>query len=121
MSGKENNLKEKFKKALISTAKVISDDYKLNIKDVEKNLSSKNTKFFEIDNLTDKSDFIRLRAETDSAAIKKKFFDKKIFDKNLPKKPSCKSLYNIAEKIRYEILGSKMLKGVEKNLTEDYY
>ena len=32
MSNKENNFKEKFKQALISTAKVISDDYKLDIK-----------------------------------------------------------------------------------------
>ena len=29
--GKENNIKEKFKQALISTVKVISDDYKINI------------------------------------------------------------------------------------------
>ena len=51
MSNKENNIKEKFRQALISTAKVISDDYKLNIKDIDKNLSSKNVKFFEIDNI----------------------------------------------------------------------
>jgi cobaltochelatase CobT len=121
MSNKENNIKEKFRQALISTAKVISDDYKLNIKDIDKNLSSKNVKFFEIDNLTNKSDFIKLRAEADSAAVKKKFFDKNIFTKNLPNNPSCKSLYNIAEKIRYELLGGKMLKGVKKNLTENYY
>ena len=38
----------------------------------------------------------------------------------MPKNPSCKSLYNIAEKIRYEILGGKMLKGIEKNLSENY-
>ena len=76
MSNKENNIKEKFRQALISTAKVISDDYKLNIKDIDKNLSSKNVKFFEIDNLTNKSDFIKLRAEADSAAVKKNFLIK---------------------------------------------
>ena len=32
MSNKENNFKEHFKQALISTSKVISDDYKLDIK-----------------------------------------------------------------------------------------
>ena len=56
----------------------------------------------------------------DSTALKKKFSDKKIFNKNLPKNPSCKSLYDIAEKIRYEILGGKMLKGIEKNFNENY-
>ena len=38
----------------------------------------------------------------------------------MPNNPSCKSLYNIAEKIRYELLGGKMLKGVKKNLSENY-
>ena len=38
----------------------------------------------------------------------------------MPKNPSYKSLYNIAEKIRYETLGGKMLKGVRKNLRENY-
>ena len=59
MSDKENNFKEKFRQALISTAKVISDDYKFDTKNVDKNLSSKNIKFFEIGNLSNKSDFIK--------------------------------------------------------------
>ena len=45
---KEDNFKEKFKQALISTIKVISDDYKPNID--KKNASSKNLNFFEFDN-----------------------------------------------------------------------
>ncbi len=115
---KEDNFKEKFKQALISTVKVISDDYKPN-KD-NKNSSSKNINFFELDNLSSKHDFIRFRAEADSEALKKKFSDKKIYQKNLPKNSSCKSLYDIAEKTRYELLGSKMLKGISKNLNENY-
>ena len=50
MNKKEDNLKEKFKQALISTVKVISDDYKLE-KEISRNLSSKNYNFFELDNL----------------------------------------------------------------------
>tara|TARA_B110000971_G_scaffold61040_1_gene62289 strand:+ start:286 stop:2094 length:1809 start_codon:yes stop_codon:yes gene_type:complete len=120
MNNKENNLKEQFKQALISTAKVISEDYKIDIKKVDKDLSSKEIDFFDVTNLTNKHDFIRLRAETDSGALKKKFSNKEIFNKNLPKNPSCRSLYNIAEKIRYEVLGGKMLKGIGKNLSENY-
>ena len=120
MSNKENNFKEKFKQALISTAKVISDDYKVDEVVLNKRLNLKKTDFFDITNLSNKHDFIRLRAETDSNALKKKFSNQKIFNKNLPNNPSCKSLYNIAEKIRYELLGSKMLKGVGKNLSENY-
>ena len=120
MSNKENNFKEKFKQALISTAKVISDDYKLDINKTDKSLNSKKVDYFDITNLSNKKDFIKLRAETDSTALKKKFSNKEIFNKNLPKNESCKSLYSIAEKIRYEVLGGKMLKGIKKNLDENY-
>ncbi|KRP05646.1 MAG: cobalamin biosynthesis protein CobT [Pelagibacteraceae bacterium BACL20 MAG-120920-bin64] len=120
MSTKESNFKEQFKQALISTAKVISEDYKLDVKKLDKELSAKKIDFFDVTNLSNKNDFIRLRAETDSGALKKKFSNKEIFNKNLPNNPSCKSLYNITEKIRYEVLGGKMLKGVGKNLNENY-
>ena len=115
---KEDNFKEQFKQALISTAKVISDDYRPNIN--KKNSSSKNLDFFELDNLGNKHNFIRLRAETDSGALKKKFSNKEIYKKNLPINSSYRSLYDIAEKIRYELLGSKMLKGISKNFNENY-
>ena len=91
MSSKEDNFKEQFKQALISTAKVISDDYKLDIKKLDKDLNNKKTGFFDVTNLSNKSDFVRLRAETDSDALKKKFSNKEIFNKNLPNNPSCKS------------------------------
>ena len=120
MSNKEDNFKEQFKQALISTAKVISEDYKIDTKKIDNDLRSKQIDFFDVTNLSNKDDFTRLRAETDSGALKKKFSNKKIFNKNLPNNPSCKSLYNIAEKIRYEVLGGKMLKGVGKNLSENY-
>jgi cobaltochelatase CobT len=120
MSNKEDNFKEQFKQALLSTAKVISEDYKLDAKKIDKDLSSKKIDFFDVINLSDKNDFIRLRAETDSGALKKKFSNKEIFNKNLPNNPSYRSLYNIAEKIRYEVLGGRMLKGVKKNLNENY-
>ena len=115
---KEDNFKEKFKQALISTIKVISDDYKPNID--KKNASSKNLNFFELDNLSSRHDFIRLRAKADSEALKKKFSNKEIYRKNLPSNSSYRSLYDISEKIRYELLGSKMLKGISKNFNENY-
>ena len=77
MSNKENNFKEQFKQALISTAKVISEDYKLDIKKIDKDLKSKKKDFFDVTNLSNKNDFIRLRAETDSGALKKNFPTKK--------------------------------------------
>ena len=67
MSTKENNLKEKFKIALTSTAKVIADDFEIKQKNSEEK-KVKEFNFVEIDNITSPSDFIRLRAETDSSA-----------------------------------------------------
>ena len=119
MSDKIANLKEKFRLALTSTAKVISDDIGLANKS-PKNDKKKDIESIEIDNLTKPSDFIKLRAETDSFALKKKFSNETVYKKNLPSNNSSKSLYNIAEKIRYEALGSKMLKGIEKNFQENY-
>ena len=116
---KEDNFKEKFKEALISTLKVISDDYKINEND-KKNLKSKNFNFLEIDNLKNKEDYNKIRAETDSEALKRKFSNNNIFNKNSPSNSSCKLLYNISEKIRYELLGTKMLKGISRNLKNNY-
>ena len=45
MSNKADNFKEQFRQALISTAKVISEDYKLDIKKNNKNLESKKIDF----------------------------------------------------------------------------
>ena len=70
---KSDNLKEKLKQALTSTARVISDD--LNVKEnLENNKSSKKFDFFNLENLNSKSDFIKARAESDSSALKKKIF-----------------------------------------------
>src|SRR5210317_269721 len=119
MSDKETNLKEKLRQALASTIRVISDDLEIKKKNKD-NKSSNKFDFFELDNLNSKIDFIKARAEADSSALKRKFSNDEIYKKNLPNNSSCKSLYAIAEKIRYETLGGKMLKGIEKNLKDNY-
>ena len=114
---KEDSIKEKFKQALQSTYKVISDDYKVvkNKKNDEKVYD-----IGEIDNINDKNQFKKLRAETDSEALKRRFSNRKLLDKNNPQNPSCRTLYQLAEKVRYELLGSEMLKGISKNFRENY-
>jgi len=118
-SNKDVNLKEKLKQALGSTIRVISEDFIISNKKIE----IRNTKkfdSFEIEKLDTDVDFIKARADADSSALKKKFSDEIIYRKNLPKNTSCKLLYSIAEKIRYESIGSKMLKGIKTNLTNNY-
>ena len=119
MSNKETNLKEKLRQALTSTIRVISDDID-NKKQAKDKKDSSKFDLFELDNLNNKSDFIRARAEADSSALKKKFSNDKIYNQNQPSNSNCKSLYAIAEKVRYETLGGKMLIGIEKNLKDNY-
>jgi len=119
MYKKEENFKEKFRQALISTAKVISDDYKP-LKNKKKKLDMNSFELLELEDLNDINDFIKFRAESDSAALKKKFSNKEIYQKNIPNSSSRRSLYEVSEKIRYEFLGSQMLKGISKNLKENY-
>ncbi len=116
---KDQNIKEKFKQALISTIKVISDDYNKDIK-IKKEKISNNFDFIEVEKLENLQNYIKLRAEADSEALKLKFSDKETYHQNAPKNSSCKRLYDISERLRYEILGSKMLKGVSKNLKDNY-
>ena len=80
MSDKIANLKEKFRLALTSTAKVISDDIGF-VNKSSKNDKKKDLESIEIDNLTKPSDFIKLRAETDSSALKKKFSNVTVYKK----------------------------------------
>ena len=67
---KEEALKEKFKIALTSTIKVISEKDKVEVNFENKNLSSKNLHFFDLDNLRNIDDYTKIRAETDSEALK---------------------------------------------------
>jgi len=72
-NNKSENLKEKLKQALTSTARVISDDLALK-EELNQNKSSKKFDFFNLEDLNSKNDFIKARAESDSLALKKKVF-----------------------------------------------
>ena len=115
---KEDNFKEKFKLALLSTANAIADDYSPN--NDKKNKKKSKIDLFELDKLESRSDFVKYRAEIDSGALKRKFSNTEIFRNNFPQNSSYKQLYELSEKIRCEILGSKILKGVGSNLKENY-
>ena len=114
-------LKERFKSAVSSTVKAISENFDLEIK-FGNNVSSKKNSLNlpEVANLKKLQDFTNLRAFADSEALKIKYTDEKIFLKNEPRGAMSKALYAIAEKIRYEKIGSDKLKGVKNNITQCY-
>ena len=120
MDKKKEILEEQIKYALTSAYKVISNqlkDDKLN----DKTFNNKNLDFSEIKDLKDKNDYIKLRASTDSKALKLRFCNNTIFFKNHPRNPALKSIYELSEIARCEILGSKMLNGIKINLENNYY
>ena len=82
-NNKSENLKEKFKQALQSTAKAISGDFQIQ-RNSQENKGTKKLDFLDIDNLNTKKDFVKARAYSDSFALKKKFSNEQIYIKNLP-------------------------------------
>lgn len=114
-------LKERFKSAVSSTVKAISENFDLEIK-FGNNLSSKENSLNlpEVASLKKLQDFTNLRAFADSEALKIKYTNKKIYLENEPRGSMSKALYAIAEKIRYEKIGSDKLKGVKNNIIQCY-
>ena len=116
---KNEEYREKIKQALISTFNAISkkyDNFKNNKEDDKEKLS-----FLENENINLKKNFLNIRANSDTEALKIRYSDQNILIKNSPKKRLEKNLYELSEKIRYEYLGSKNFNGVKKNIDNFYY
>ena len=114
-------LKERFQSAVSSAVKTISENFNLDIKFNNNTSSKKNSlNLPEITNLKSLQDITNLRAFADSEALKIKYTNENIYIKNEPKGSMAKSLYAIAEKIRYEKIGSNKLKGVGNNIIQGY-
>ena len=114
-------LKERFKSAVSSAVKAISENFDLEIKFGNSLGTKKNSLSLpDIVNLKKLQDFTNLRAFADSEALKIKHTDEKIYIKNQPEGSMARSLYAIAEKIRYEKIGSDELKGIKNNITLCY-
>jgi len=114
-------LKERFKSAISSAVKAISENFEIEIKFGDKIDSKKNcVNLPEIINLKNLQDFTRLRARADSEALKIKYTDKKTYLEKEPKGAMAKALYAIAEQIRYEKIGANKLKGVKNNIIQSY-
>ena len=107
---------EKFKNAVFSTAKAIA----------RKSLSLEDQKQLEkitvpkIISINNHEEMLEARANADSEALRIRHSDEAIFKKNEPKGTVSKSLYKIAEKIRYEKIGSDQYIGIENNLNNFY-
>ncbi len=120
---KKESLLEVFKSALTSTIRSISEkkDCEINF-GKSTNPSNKNNiiNLPELKKVESTKDFSLIRAMADSEALRLKYSDNKIFEKYEPKGTISRKLYKIAEKIRYEKIGSDTFFGVKKNLFSQY-
>ncbi len=106
---------EKYKNAIHSTAKAIA----------RSNFKEKREKFDKISkpkiiSAENKDEILEARVLSDSEALKIKYSDDNILNKNQPTGTISKTIYNIAEKIRYEKIGSDQYKGIESNINQFY-
>ena len=122
MQKKEDRL-EVFKSALISTVRSISKKKDCEVKfGKPPNLKDSNKivnlpDFSKVDNI---NDFSLIRAKADSEALRLRYSNSDIFEEYEPKGEMSRKLYKIAEKIRYEKIGSENFLGVKKNLFSKY-
>ena len=107
---------EKFKNAVFSTAKAIARK-SLSLEDQKQLDKVTAPKIISINN---REEMLEARANADSEALRIRHSDEAIFKKNEPKGTVSKSLYKIAEKIRYEKIGSDQYIGIQNNLNNFY-
>ena len=102
---------ENFKQALTSTIKSISEISDCNISfGKQSKIDNKNASLPEIKNLKKLEDFYSIRAKADSEALRLKYSNIDVFNSYKPKGSKASKLYEIAEKIRYEKIGSDQFK-----------
>ena len=121
MGKKVENL-ENFKIAITSTIKSIIGEQNIDVIFGNEN-KRKNINTIElpiIQSIDNKIDYIKVRALADSEALKLRCSNKKIYNSFAPQGNISKLLYAVAEKIRYENIGSSYFKGIKKNLNQYY-
>ncbi len=119
---KKEELIQNFKTAIASTTKSVS-----NVKDIEVvfgneklKTNKKIIKLPDLENINEKIDYTKARALADSEALKVRYSSEKILKTYEPEGNISKKLYHIAEKIRYEKLGSEEFKGIKNNIDKFY-
>jgi len=119
---KKAEVLENFKKAITSTIKSIIGDQHIEVMfggDVAKK-NKKTINLPSLKNIDSKVDYIKTRALADSEALRLKFSDPNIYNSFKPQGNISKLLYAVAEKIRYENIGSSYFKGINENINFFY-
>ena len=119
---KKTEILEHFKTAIGSTIKSLSNSEDIEVSFGKRGLKSKKNliQLPDIEQTNNKINYSQIRALADSESLKLRFSDNKIFKSYEPEGNISKKLYKIAEKIRFEKLGSDQFKGVKNNIQKYY-
>ena len=119
---KKSEILENFKTAIGSTVKSLSNSENVEVSFGNQNFESKKNsiKLPEVEQVNNKINYNQIRALADSKSLRLRFSDNKTFKSFEPDGNISKKLYKVAEKIRYEKIGSDQFKGVKNNI-EKYY
>ena len=119
---KKTEVLENFKTAIGSTVRTLSNSENIEISFGNENLKSEKTyvRLPNIEQVDNKFNYDQIRALADSESLKIRYSDTDTFKSYEPDGNISKKLYKIAEKIRFEKLGSDKFKGVKSNI-ENYY
>ncbi len=119
---KKFEILDNFKVAISSTIKSLSNSENIEVFfGVQTSKSDKNSiKLPEIEHYNNEFNYDQIRALADSESLKIRYSDFKIYKKYEPEGNISKKLYEIAEKIRFEKIGTDKFKGVKNNI-EKYY
>ena len=119
---KKSEILENFKTAIGSTIKSLSNSEDVEVSFGNQNFQPKKNsiKLPEVEHINNKINYNQIRALADSKSLRLRFSDNQTFKSFEPEGNISKKLYKIAEKIRYEKLGSDQFKGVKNNI-EKYY
>ena len=119
---KKTEIVENFKKAITSTVKSIIGDQNIEVT-FGKEINKKDNKTINLPSLKSINsidDYMKTRALADSEALKFRCSDLAVYNSFEPKGNMSKLLYAVAEKVRYENIGSSYFKGIKNNLNYLY-
>jgi cobaltochelatase CobT len=119
---KKTDILENFKIAIRSTIKSIVGNQDIEVTFGDKSSSNKKNTINlpEVITAHNEFDYIKTRALADSEALRIKCSDPEIYSSYEPRGNISKLLYSVAEKIRYEKVGSLNFRGIKNNINKFY-
>ena len=119
---KKTDILENFKIAIRSTIKSIAGNQDIEVTFGDKSSSNKKNTINlpEVITAHNEFDYIKTRALADSEALRIKCSDPEIYSSYEPRGNISKLLYSVAEKIRYEKVGSLNFRGIKNNINKFY-